>query len=108
MTSAAYVLVHDVAASWEGYRAIEERLERPPAGLLVHVAGATDEGFRIVEVWQTQADFERFESELREGLRGVDPIVPVSWAVRDLRARHVVVGEAWWEPGQSSLEEIQR
>jgi hypothetical protein len=107
MTSTAYVLVHDIAASWEGYRAIEERLQRPPAGLLLHVAGATDEGFRIVEVWQTQADFRRFESELREGLRGVDPIAPASWAVRDLRARHVVVGDAWCEPNQSSLEEIR-
>ena len=36
----------------------------PPAGLIVHSAGATPEGgFRICDVWETREAFEIFEAE---------------------------------------------
>ena len=35
-----------------------------PAGLIVHTAGFTAEGvFRIFDVWETEADWERFRDE---------------------------------------------
>jgi hypothetical protein len=34
--------------------------EKPPPGLLFHVAGATAEGLRIIDIWESQEDFERF------------------------------------------------
>ena len=38
----------DVAASWEQYQRFANALAGPaPAGLIVHAAGPTDEGFRI-------------------------------------------------------------
>jgi hypothetical protein len=45
------------------YDAVSERLQaqdQPPAGLLVHTAGFTGNGFRIFEVWESQAEFDRF------------------------------------------------
>jgi hypothetical protein len=49
--------------STTNYDAISERLQaqdQPPAGLLVHTGGFTGNGFRIFEVWESQADFDRF------------------------------------------------
>ena len=48
------------------YDAISERLgamEDPPKGMLMHSAGFTGNGFRIFEVWETQADFDIFVME---------------------------------------------
>jgi hypothetical protein len=48
------------------YDAISERLgamEDPPKGMLMHSAGFTGSGFRIFEVWETQADFDIFTTE---------------------------------------------
>jgi len=49
--------------STTNYDAISERLQaedQPPAGLLVHTAGFTGNGFRIFEVWESREDYERF------------------------------------------------
>ena len=49
--------------SIESYDRITERLGArvdPPKGLLMHSAGRTGDGFRIFEVWETQADFDVF------------------------------------------------
>jgi hypothetical protein len=49
--------------STESYDRITERLgakDDPPRGLLMHSAGHTGEGFRIFEVWESQADFDVF------------------------------------------------
>ena len=36
--------------------------DRPP-GLLAHVAGPTEDGWRIINIWQDEAAFRRFQSE---------------------------------------------
>ncbi len=36
----------------------------PPAGLIVHVATEVPEGVHIVDVWESQADFDRFRTEM--------------------------------------------
>jgi hypothetical protein len=49
--------------STTNYDQISERLreqDSPPAGLIVHTAGFTGNGFRIYEVWESREDFERF------------------------------------------------
>src|SRR5688572_23951549 len=46
------------------YKLVEQHLgpDRPP-GLLAHVAGQTEDGWRIINVWQDEAAFRRFQSE---------------------------------------------
>jgi hypothetical protein len=40
----AYAYVQDVAASWEQYKRVAGSLVEPtPAGLILHIAGPTDE-----------------------------------------------------------------
>jgi hypothetical protein len=91
----SYVLVGDVAASWERYEAIARSVSRGPSGLVLHVAGPTDEGFRIVEIWESEAAWRRFEPVLQEALGSLDHAMRPLTAVRDLQAIHEVVGEAW-------------
>ena len=51
----AYAFVQDVAASWQQYELIAAATVEPvPDGLILHVAGPTDEGFRIIDVWRTK------------------------------------------------------
>jgi hypothetical protein len=90
----SYALVHDVPASWEDYRGIARSLERLPPGLLLHVAGPTDEGIRIIEVWESEVAWRQFAPDFELALSTVDPDVGPRRVVRDLRAVHVVVGEA--------------
>jgi hypothetical protein len=35
----------------------------PPRGLVSHVAGATPEGWRVFDVWESREDYERFARE---------------------------------------------
>ena len=35
--------------------------ENPPAGLLIHIATEEEGGVRIVDVWESQADYDAFE-----------------------------------------------
>lgn len=46
------------------YRQVEKHLgpDRPP-GLLAHVAGPTEDGWRIINIWQDEDAFRRFQSE---------------------------------------------
>ena len=83
-----YALVQDVPASWEDYRAFAEALgEDVPDGLILHVAGRTDEGFRIIAVWESREARERFDSGLR--------VVERSGAeatLRELEVEHLLRG----------------
>jgi hypothetical protein len=90
----AYAFVQDVAASWEQYRLYADALEGPaPAGLILHLAGPTDEGFRIIDVWESEADWEHFRTgrlvAVTDGTRAFNSPRQV---VRALRPQHVVYG----------------
>ena len=37
--------------------------EKSAPGLVAHVAGPVDGGFRIIDVWESEEDFERFNEE---------------------------------------------
>jgi hypothetical protein len=58
----------DVPASVELYDALHaallERTGSRVDGLLVHVARATGEGFQVIEVWESRADFDRYVDAL--------------------------------------------
>ena len=90
----SYALVKDVFASWEHYGEIARSLERLPRGLLLHVAGPTDEGIRIIEIWESEVAWRQFARDLEGALGSVDPDVGTRTIVRDLRAVHLVAGEA--------------
>lgn len=86
MPEAAYALVEDVPASWDTYlERIKTLAGSRPEGLLVHLAGPTDEGFRIIELWESKAASERFRNDRSIG--EVDrsaPIQQLQTTFRDL------------------------
>ena len=83
----SYVLVEDVAATWERYDRFAAPLrEEVPEGLILHAAGPTDEGFRIVQVWESEEAWQRF-AELADPGTSDQPL-----AVRVLHPEHVVYG----------------
>ncbi|MFO7571006.1 MAG: hypothetical protein R6W48_00195 [Gaiellaceae bacterium] len=86
----SYAIVEDVAASWESYGLYAVALEGPaPEGLIVHAAGRTDEGFRIIELWESEEAWRRFADRL-----GTEAHSPLPRQVlRALRPEHVVYGE---------------
>jgi len=65
-----YAVVQDVPASWEHYAPLAQAISDPvPDGLILHVAGPTDEGFRTIDVWETREAWRRFSEDcLRSAL----------------------------------------
>ena len=56
-----YCFIQDVAADEEIYRQVMDLVpNEPPAGLITHVAAKRDGGLRYVDVWESEADWERF------------------------------------------------
>lgn len=91
----SYAFVQDVAASWHEYRRLlAGTVEPPPSGLILHLAGPTDEGFRIVDVWQSEAAWKCFHAERLAPAFAVlgGPARPQP-TFRDVSAAHVVFGE---------------
>jgi hypothetical protein len=85
----SYVVVEDVAASWEQYQRFADALAGPaPSGLIMHAAGPTEEGFRIVGVWESEEAWLRFADRLGPEAGSVEP----RQFVRALRPEHVVYG----------------
>jgi hypothetical protein len=90
-----YAFVKDIAASWHDYRPIAAALVGPaPAGLILHAAGPTDEGVRIIAIWENEPAWQRFRTEglapAIACLRGPARPEPT---FRDLHTAHLVVGE---------------
>ncbi len=94
MKESTYAYVQDVAEEWENYERLVAVLgDEVPAGLIVHVAGPTDSGFRIIDVWESQAAWERFRNErLRPAVRRLagDASAAQPPTFRDLRGTHVL------------------
>jgi len=83
----SYVVVEDVAASWEQYARIADALSGTvPPGLILHAAGPTDEGFRIVGVWESEEAWLEFAARL-DSRAGSGELVHV---FRALRPEHVI------------------
>jgi hypothetical protein len=58
------VLQEMPGVSEKEYLMVERNLgpDRPP-GLIAHVSGPTDDGWRVINVWEDEAAFRRFQSE---------------------------------------------
>lgn len=86
-----YAFVEDVAASWEHYAGFAAALDGPPPdGLLLHAAGPTGEGFRIIGVWESEAAWDRFREDRLGGEATSVRDMPTT--IRVLRPVHVVRG----------------
>jgi hypothetical protein len=58
-----YAFVQDLPTDWATYEKIvaEVGLDgRAPAGLVVHTAGRTSDGVRIIDVWESEDAHQRF------------------------------------------------
>jgi hypothetical protein len=89
----AYVFVQDVPASWEHYEPLAAAIGNPvPEGLILHVAGPTDEGFRTIDVWETRGARERFDATLRTPVLGSQRPLLAPATLRELCALNAVLG----------------
>ncbi len=91
-----YAYVQDVAEQWENYERLAAALgDDVPDGLIVHAAGPTDSGFRIIELWESQAAWERFREErLRPAVRRIAGDASTEEPLfRDLVVRHILQRE---------------
>jgi hypothetical protein len=97
----AYGFVQDISSSWEQYQRVAAGLTDPaPNGLILHLAGPTDEGFRIIDVWETEATYKQFEAErLKPAIAALGGPSRPEPTFRDLHATHLVTGSL--EPPQS-------
>jgi hypothetical protein len=85
-----YAVVRDIAASWATYLPgnLGGRGEGAP-GLLLHAAGVTDDGYRIIDVWESEDAWVRHRDSTDERAFGELASPPV---VRGLHVRHIVIG----------------
>jgi DICT domain-containing protein len=89
-----FASIDDIAASWDLYERFLARLSASaPRGLVLQLAGPTDEGVRVIGVWKTERDYERFALDLLgpaiEAVEG--PVAPV-WATRRLHVVRAAIG----------------
>ena len=103
----AYAYVQDVASSWEQYERVTAGLvDPPPSGLLVHVAGPTDEGVRIIDVWESEEAWERFRSErLAPAIAALGGPSRPEPTFRDLHPEHVVLRNRLASPTRGGEKE---
>lgn len=90
----AYAYVHDVACSWDRYCTAASGLVEPvPPGLILHLAGPTDEGVRCIDVWESEQMGTRFRVDrLGPALAQLGPTVCRHQVLRHLNPTHVVLG----------------
>ena len=89
----SYAFVQDIAASWLDYQRVAASLVEPvPTGLILHAAGPTDEGVRIIAIWDDEPAWQRFRTEKLEPAiaRLGGPARPQP-TFRDLHPAHLVV-----------------
>jgi len=56
----AFAIVHDVAASWHDYHRVRQAIRGTTApGLILHAAGPTQDGFRTIDIWASEAAWHR-------------------------------------------------
>jgi hypothetical protein len=92
----SYALMQDVASSWDQYERVTAPLmDSAPAGLILHVAGPTDEGFRTIELWESEQAWQRFQAErLAPAIAALGGPARPEPTFRSLRPAHTVIGTA--------------
>jgi hypothetical protein len=56
-----------------------------PPGQLVHMAGPIDGGWRVIDLWESRADFDRFAAETLAPAMGGQAPVPVEMPIHAFR-----------------------
>lgn len=88
--SIRYALVHDLPVSWATYEEVAAAaLSELPMGLILHVAGPTDEGVRMIDVWHSESAYLAFRERQLEPLLARRAGSPTLSVFRDLRVRHL-------------------
>lgn len=89
-----YAFVQDIASTWEHYeRFAAATIDPSRTSLILHVAGPTEEGFRIIEVWETERAWQRFQAErLKPAIAALGGPARPRQTFRDLHVAHVVLG----------------
>ncbi len=89
-----YAFVQDIAASWHDYdRLVATTFEPIPFGLIVHLAGPTEEGIRIINLWESEQAWQAFESErLVPALAAQGDHALPAPRFRDVQPAHIVFG----------------
>lgn len=60
----AYAFTQDLPSNRAMYTSLSDRIgDEVPKGLIVHLAFETEKGMRIVDLWENEADFDRFRAE---------------------------------------------
>jgi hypothetical protein len=90
----SYAFVQDIPATWERYLRIADALgAAAPEGLVLHVAGPTEEGFRMIGIWDSRETWDRFRDDrlrtIFESLAGGSRIQPT---YRELNVAHLLAG----------------
>ena len=90
----SYAFVQDIPATWDRYHGIGDALRTAvPEGLVIHAAGPTEEGFRIIGVWHSREAWDRFRDDrlgaIFEALAGGSRIQPT---YRELNVAHLLSG----------------
>ena len=90
----SHAIVQDVAASWVEYERVARGLVDPaPVGLILHVAGPTNEGVRTIDVWETQEAWQRFRDErLAPAIDALGGAARPEPSLRELRPLQLVLG----------------
>lgn len=90
----SYACVQDIAASWHDYlRLTTPTLEPAPRGLILHLAGPTDEGVRIIGVWEAEDAWTAFQTErLAQAVTALGGRGRPEPTFRGLHVAHQVVG----------------
>ena len=101
----SYAVVQDVPASWCDFERVSTAVVEPvPIGLILHVAGPTDEGIRVIEVWENERSWERFSAaRLAPSLAALGDTTARQSRFRDLHAHQLVLGM----PGSVVLKGVE-
>jgi len=86
------VIFNNLGQTQEQYDAAVEELnlaESLPEGWIFHAAGPTEDGWRVVEVWESQEAFDAYYQRLGQVLQnvGVTPGQPDTFTVYNIITR---------------------
>ena len=90
----AWGFISELPVTQAQYDEIDAAVEDDPPGLILHIGSRSPGGMRIIDIWESEADYRRFEQEeIVPALQrmGVPPPPdapqPVEFEVHKLRGR---------------------
>ena len=59
----AWGFISEMAISIDQYDRVDAEIHEDPAGLILHTASKSGNGVRIIDVWESEDDYRRFEAD---------------------------------------------